>query len=80
LTEQDVRDYFLSTSFSIQVPISFDDYALSYKVVKNSKLFGWIPQILGSSYSCVNMNLEPENEGKNYERRMTIQVADRQKL
>ena len=27
-----------------------------------------------------NMNLEVENEGKNYERRMTLQVSDAQKL
>lgn len=57
-----------------------DDFKMTYPLVKDLRIFSWIPQVLGSGFSCLNMNLEAENEGRSYERRMTIQVADRQKL
>ena len=41
-------------------------------------LFNWIPQIVGGLKE-ENMNLEPENEDKNYARRLTLQSQDKQK-
>ena len=66
-----VHDYYLTTSFAPQVPITFDDFSATYKQVKHYKIFSFVHS-LASGYSDANMNLELENESKNYERRMTI--------
>jgi len=58
---------------AVEFPVSFEDWKRTYPMVKDNPLFNWVePLMLG--FSEENMNLDPEIEGRQYERRMTVQV------
>ena len=53
------------------MPITIDDFRRFYPKIKTMQLFNWIQNIV-SGFKEENMNLEPENEVKGYERRLTV--------
>jgi len=70
--EKAVRDFFMVTSFSPNFPITYEDFKLYYGNVRHISLFSWVPSLV-SGFKEENMNLEPENEVKSYERRLSVQ-------
>jgi len=71
-----VRDFFLTTSFSPNFPVTIEDLTRCFHHVKSFALFAWLPD-LNSGFRKENMNLEAENSNKNYERRLSVQQLDR---
>ena len=50
----------------------YEDFRTNYKKFKHLPIFTWILQTV-NGIRPENMNLEPENEVKGYERRLSIQ-------
>lgn len=71
LSEKHGREFFLNTGLAPNIPITFEDFSRLYPKIKHMQLFSWIPNIV-AGFKEENMNLEPENEVKGYERRLTI--------
>lgn len=59
------------------MPITYDDFKKSYPKVKSMHLFTWINNLI-SGFQPKDMNLDPENEVKGYERRLSVQQRERQ--
>ena len=78
LNENRVRDFYLATSYNPIFPVTFNDFDSVYPMVRDSNLFKWVPSVVGGLCE-ERMNLEVENESKNYERRLSVQQVDRQK-
>ena len=74
-----VKEVYVSAAYNPQHPITFDEFRLAYPSLRNIKLFTWVPQIF-ESLNTEFMNLDAENEGKSYERRLTVQQVEMQKL
>lgn len=72
LGEKHFREFFLVTGLAPNIPITFEEYRRLYPKIKHMSLFSWINTIV-SGFKEENMNLEPENEVKGYERRLSVQ-------
>ena len=76
--DQVARDYYLNTALAANYPVFFHEWKRTYSLIKDSPLFSWLEDLM-KGYNNANMNLDPEIEGKQYERRMTMQVQKREK-
>ena len=74
-----VKELYVLAAYNPQYPVTFREFSMIYKQVKNHELFTWIPSIF-ESLNTHFMNLNAENEGKNYERRLTAQQNDITKI
>ena len=59
--------------------MTFEDWKRTYAEVKGLPLFSWVPAIV-EGLKEDNMNLEVENEGRSYERRLTVQHNERMRM
>ena len=78
LENQSVHDYYVSSSYSHNFPICYDDWKRTYHLVKDNPLFSWVPTVV-HGFREENMNLEQENEDKKYERTLTMITDERTK-
>ena len=69
--EKLVRDFYIATAFSSNLPVTLENWKPNYHLVRDNALFSWVPHVL-EGLKAENMNLEVENEGKGYERRLTV--------
>ena len=78
-----VREYYASTSFSPNFPVTFENWKSTYSAAKHSPLLTWMPTVV-QGLKEENMNLEPDNRAATDSKDLTDQRqpkdSGRQKL
>ncbi len=76
MDEKIAREFFLVTSYTAQFPVTKTNFRSAWAKVKHLDLFNWLPNLI-LGYLEKNLNLEPENEVKGYERRLSVQSREK---